>query len=332
MSARLRLPCALGLLVASLAFAAPAQGSSVEGANGQLRYSADEGEANKLTVRPNGGEFEVTDSGAQIAVGPGCRQAGAVVRCLKSRLVEVELGDVNDVASVTGFPDGFQPRVTAGPGNDALSTGFGAQLLGGSGDDVLEGGPGADTLSADADFNEVGSGNDTIRASGGGRDFIDCGPGSDSAQVDASDVAPGSSGRGAQVGARDEDGGCEGGALVRPALINQAGKFVGVSRRSRVIRVPVKCSKSDCFGKLRLVGASALDGRGPRVRFSRRRTARVRFKRGRRSGTVRVRLSRRERAGLRRLARGDLAELVMTATLRDKVGHRQRSGTAVYLP
>ncbi len=324
--------------------AAPAQGASVSGGNGEVLYNADEGEKNNLTVKPNGAEFEVTDSGAQVTVGDGCRSEGpflspapppalfpdfpspppvaaegAVIRCTKTRLARVFLKDGDDTASVTGFPDGFKPRIVGGSGNDTLRTGLGAEFFGGAGDDVLEGGPGEDILDADGDFDEAGRGNDTIRARGGGRDFVDCGPGNDSAEVDATDVPAADS---------DPDGGCEGGVLLRPTL-----EFVPVSatvsKRSRVIRVPVKCSKADCFGKVRLVSGIAFGPRTKAVRF-RGISARVRFKKGRRSATVRLRLSRREHAVLRGIARRG-GELDLIATLRDSAGHVQQSGAGVSL-
>ena len=232
--------------------------------------------------------------------------------------MRVSLGGGDDTASVTGFPDGFKPQVVGGGGNDTLRTGFGAEFLGGPGDDVLEGGPGEDIFNADGDFDQSGQGNDTIRARGGGKDLIDCGPGRDTAEVDAKDVAADRS---------EPDGGCEGGVLLRPTL--SPGGLVKISRRGRVIRIRINCSNADCFGRVKLVAATALGPRTRTLRF-RGRSARVRLPKGRRKTFVRVRVSRREHAGLKRIALQG-GELGVIATLRDSVGHVQRSGATLSL-
>ena len=320
-------PIACGVLAALLPAPAGAWASaSVSADNGELRYSESPNpetgepgnEANNLRIAPVDGEFEVTDSGTTITIGPGCRAEGAVVRCQKNRIVRVSLGGGDDTASVTGFPDGYSARIEGERGNDTLSTDLSADFWGGAGDDLLVGGPKGDAFSADADYNEAGQGNDTIRARGGGKDLIECGPGKDTAEVDAKDVpAPDS----------DPDGGCEGGVLLRPTL--STGGRVKISRRRRVIRIPINCSKADCFGRVKLVAAAAFGPRTRTLRF-RGRSARVRLPKGRRKTFVRVRLSRREHARLRRIA-GQGGELSVLATLRDSAGHVQRSGASLDL-
>jgi len=129
-----------------------------------VRYVADPGETNDVTVTVSNFVFTIMDPGATIGVGPGCSSVGPSEATCSLNLdirIEVRLGDGNDALSLSddaeaesygayfgaggndtilGFGDLFgSERLRGGPGNDVLR--------GRGGQDTLDGGPGADIMS-----------------------------------------------------------------------------------------------------------------------------------------------------------------------------------------
>ena len=108
----------------------------------RLVLSAEPGEANRIDVTALvDDEIEVSDAGAPLEPGAGCRTEGLSVRCRhRGELIDsrIELGDGDDVLVLSG--PGF--RVDGGAGDDHL------KLLDGVA--TFDGGPGADRMEAAA--------------------------------------------------------------------------------------------------------------------------------------------------------------------------------------
>jgi Ca2+-binding RTX toxin-like protein len=109
-----------------------------------VTYAAAAGEANRLTVSRLGDQWTLSDPGAAIAVGDGCRSVDAhTAACTAANGPEpvfafsAQLGDGDDALTVAGpllvrgFTDG-------GPDDDTLT--------GGPDSDTFDGGPGADRI------------------------------------------------------------------------------------------------------------------------------------------------------------------------------------------
>lgn len=87
-----------GAAAAATAFVAPSD-KSPEGK--AIRYIADAGETNRVTVDDPGDDVEITDGGATITAGPGCTSlAPNKVACDYLETFDIELGDGNDVLSL----------------------------------------------------------------------------------------------------------------------------------------------------------------------------------------------------------------------------------------
>jgi hypothetical protein len=142
-----------------------------------LRYVAGDGEANDVTLQGDLHSVVVTDSGAEIAAGPGCSPSGDhSVTCTSALEMSLglHLGDEDDRITSAG------PSFTAdgGDGDDVMLGGeMGASLRGERGDDVLDtgaasgsllGGEGADTMTGHdgRDLFMGGPGPDTIDGGG----------------------------------------------------------------------------------------------------------------------------------------------------------------------
>ncbi len=162
-----RLALAVGLTLAAVA-ATPAAShaatlgpATVEGVD-SIAYTAGNGEANQLQVRPGpSGFIAFVDAGATIdAPDPVCVEISAHEAHCTAALVPalaLQLGDGNDRASVDVDIDGL---LSGGTGDDTLTGGSGDERLnGGSGNDVLDGRLGADVLSGQ-------DGSDTVRYAG----------------------------------------------------------------------------------------------------------------------------------------------------------------------
>jgi Ca2+-binding RTX toxin-like protein len=125
-----------------------------------VRYLADPGETNDVTITSVSGGLRITDLGATISAGSGCTPVDVhEVTCSSSidELLEVELGDQDDVLTLTALY-GNEGAYFGGDGNDRIRGGemFIEYLFGEAGDDrlrgrgeadILDGGTGADTLS-----------------------------------------------------------------------------------------------------------------------------------------------------------------------------------------
>jgi hypothetical protein len=153
----------IAALAATLAAPAAAQAARVEVQNGnKLRYRADDGEVNALTVSVRPGEVAFSDPGKPIDV------SGAGGRCGTP-------DNGNVTCSLTG---GLKVKVSLEDRDDSAQVIAGAASLdGGGGDDTLLGGAGSDELEGD-------DGNDLLQG-GGGRDEYEGGAGID--KVDYSD-------------------------------------------------------------------------------------------------------------------------------------------------
>jgi Ca2+-binding RTX toxin-like protein len=148
--------------------------------------------------------FIVTDSGAAVTAGPGCRKVGVFAVCdiTNPTFIALDLGDKNDAVSQTEREpgDSVAMRVKGGPGSDTLKGGSRGDDLdgelgddtidGGAGNDVLTGGLGTDTITggSGADTISAGAGKDVIKAQDGEKDEINCGLGYDVVTADPSDT------------------------------------------------------------------------------------------------------------------------------------------------
>jgi Ca2+-binding RTX toxin-like protein len=182
--------CAFVLVAISSAGSARAATVAVSG-DSVVRYAADPGERNVLTVTASVNAVTFDDTGASVTAGRGCDQLGPhTARCYPpgnrpTTVVDSSDGDdtvraVDEPGASTGL------TVLGGEGDDSLTAadrgsllygGPGADTLdGGAGPDTLEGGPGPDTLNG-------GGGDDSITGDGEGAapapDVVDGGPGSD---------------------------------------------------------------------------------------------------------------------------------------------------------
>jgi Ca2+-binding RTX toxin-like protein len=149
--------------LAIVAGPATAQAASVSSVRDTLTYEAAPGESNALTLTRAPSVFRISDGGALVSAGAGCRSTGpGSVECRAAdvRRVVVRLGDGDDFAttSVAG-----RTQVYGGAGNDRLEGGEGASdLFGEAGDDVLEGGDGDDLLDGGAGADLLSGGANAI--------------------------------------------------------------------------------------------------------------------------------------------------------------------------
>ena len=156
-----------------------------------MRFEAEPGEANQLTMTVTTEEVVFEDLGAEIEVRGACTSTGpnrAVCSAGDDRRFKwIELGDGDDQLRIE---DGSLIEVWGGEGNDTLQGGSGPERLdGGLGDDLVDGGAGIDTIIDPG-------GSDELRAGGPGTPFehdniID----SESDESAASDTFVGHSGR-----------------------------------------------------------------------------------------------------------------------------------------
>ena len=111
------------------------------------------GEANRLAVSRDGGDFVLRDDGAPLRAAAPCRQVDErTARCPVTeglpaiRGLSIVLGDGDDAAAITGDLV-VETRIDGGPGADTVTGSAGNdQIDGGPGDDRLGGGAGADEL------------------------------------------------------------------------------------------------------------------------------------------------------------------------------------------
>lgn len=138
----------------------------------RLRFDAEPGEPNAVTLTRDGGVYTVRDAGAALTAGQGCQQLDAqTARCdLPGANVAVGLGDGDDALDA---PLDQPVDAQGGPGADRLTTGSGADLLqGGDGADTLRGGEGDDRLWGDSEIGAPVAAADDVLDGGPGRDGI----------------------------------------------------------------------------------------------------------------------------------------------------------------
>jgi hypothetical protein len=216
--------------LATLCFAltpAVAQGSSASRDGPTLRYHAENGEKNALSLHVEdpgnlqGFVIRLTDPGANIVAGANCQSVDAhTVICSGAASVmgvDIDLGDQDDSYTGSGAPAGFGSTgrpVQGGAGNDRITTapsalersnGFvnsGAdggpgndELTGVEGMDNFNGGPGDDVIHGGGGDDRLrgGEGRDQLVA-GTGADRVNGGPGQDRLELDGPDFAVGGPG------------------------------------------------------------------------------------------------------------------------------------------
>src|SRR3954452_10545823 len=165
-----------GLITAALAtlllglLPAAGHASTAEISGNVLVYTAAGGEANDVTVTKRG-DFFLVDDAVDITGDGGCRVETATPRHAECpaagvQTIAIDLGDetdalhIEDAAYATLVPPEGQQAVlvTAGDGNDEVTTGAGSdQVIGDDGTDTI------DTAGGD-DAPAGGAGNDTIDA------------------------------------------------------------------------------------------------------------------------------------------------------------------------
>lgn len=170
-----------------------------------VRFTAAAAETNTVTVSKAGNVFTVTDTTTPLTVGFGCSAVTAnSATCADTDVerLDIELGDLNDTATIDASVPDLQTSVSGDAGNDTLNAGanidFGT-YVGGTEDDILNGGASGDRLIG-------GDGNDQLRGNGegdslegnAGADLMDGGDGNDgldgASSPDGADVMIGGAG------------------------------------------------------------------------------------------------------------------------------------------
>jgi Ca2+-binding RTX toxin-like protein len=165
--AHVRIRLALtGALFALLVAAGPAAGATVSVVGGTLIYVAAPGEANAVTVTPNGTSFDVTDTGAALGAGAGCLSTGpSSANCTDPvTAMDLTLDDGNDDVDLSAVPSCAPQTIGCDEPNAAIRGGDGSdRLIGGGGDDAITGGAGDDVLTGGPSDDQLvgGDGSDT---------------------------------------------------------------------------------------------------------------------------------------------------------------------------
>jgi Ca2+-binding RTX toxin-like protein len=170
-------PAAVGLAFALVLLWMPA--SALAGgvliSNGELEYSANDGETNAVTVSAAGGQVTLKDAGNAVTLLPlgtdDCTQDATDQVTCPALSVNVRAGDLDDSVDATAAPierdGGTAVFISGGEGGDTVTgSPKGDFIAGGSGQDHIEGREGADSLSG-GDDNDVligGDGNDSLEA------------------------------------------------------------------------------------------------------------------------------------------------------------------------
>jgi Ca2+-binding RTX toxin-like protein len=157
-------------LIAPVALALLAFCGQADAASTTLGYSADPGEANRLTVTSTPNGYRFTDTGATISPGPFCTPASdhsVVCPSTGAGILMINLGDGDDTATLVtnGLSARAEIEVDAGGGNDVINGGtHGEKLAGSAGDDTLRGGGGDDEVDGGRGVDTLsgGPGNDEL--------------------------------------------------------------------------------------------------------------------------------------------------------------------------
>jgi hypothetical protein len=137
----------------------------------------------RINLELRGGNYVITSANGNLAAaGNGCvdTQAGLQITCPRRPGINVDLGNLDDVLTVTGPSDPIS--AFGGAGADVLHGGTSTDVLaGGDGNDTLDGHEGVDDYFGQA-------GNDNIQALDGNAERISCGADSDSVRNDFTDI------------------------------------------------------------------------------------------------------------------------------------------------
>jgi hypothetical protein len=180
---RSALTCLLLLALAPTA----AQAATVSVEHEALRFTANPGEANLVTVAPAGAALAISDPGAPLVPGAGCAAQGVEVICAAAARLEADLGDGDDALTVSVA---LPVDADGGDGDDQLSgAGAADALAGGAGFDSLTGGDGGDRLDGGTggDAADGGDGADSIVLRDRVTDRAACGAGRDSVRAELLD-------------------------------------------------------------------------------------------------------------------------------------------------
>ncbi|MFL5895568.1 MAG: hypothetical protein ACJ76Z_10730 [Thermoleophilaceae bacterium] len=185
-------------VTAALLVAAPAaQAAVATTADGNLRYTAADGEQNNVAFsRVSADTFKVVDTGAAIQAGDGCTQdTPNQVTCTTAPGMPIiaVLGDQIDRAvsrtsrSAQFFGEAGNDRLAGASGRDLIDGGEGDDIATGGGQrDIVRGGPGNDQVygGGSSDVVEGGDGNDLV-VGGNGNDSVSGGAGDDVLREDS---------------------------------------------------------------------------------------------------------------------------------------------------
>jgi Ca2+-binding RTX toxin-like protein len=192
---------AILLVACLLSLPAAAEAATAAKTGVLLRFIADPGEDNSLTINFDGSSYILLDSGAPITAGFGCVPVTGGVSCDPAGMfvIGVLLGDLDDDATVLSLAPGHQTSIQGQAGTDQLTGGETNDnlsgddsnnppandiLTGNGGDDTLDGGPGDDTLNGGAGRDGCSGGPGTDICNGGpGGDSFDGGAGPDGADT-----------------------------------------------------------------------------------------------------------------------------------------------------
>jgi hypothetical protein len=335
------------VLTVAAAPAASAQAASTVSVEGDvLLVVAAPGESNRVSVHPypsdeSPQDYEVGDDSVGATAGPGCRagtdRSGSPVVCLAAGVqrIVVRLGDGDDRVYWFGYSSPIPLELYGEAGRDDVSSAAvsapGTLVDGGEGDDQLRGtadiargGPGNDGIVG-ARLLEGGEGDDTLSksSSDGAPGRLDAGPGDDRLQSRDGHLDELLCGDGRDVVVRADDSerpdaSCESGQGVARVVTPRVTVFElpkGRTRPGRDGRLAVwmKCSVPDCAVTVQIRAAGDA-GTENFVRFRPRQAPIRRLVVGTKAKLVRLRLSRAQRRGLRRVKGPTTVAAVVTAT------------------
>lgn len=182
----------IALAITALALPGSAAAAEVYVSYGVLRYVAQPGEANVVTVTRDGDALVITESGPGVDVtsSEGCTVAGTTARCVLPSHADFSLGDGGSRADVSAAAGPWSTAVRGGEGPDVLVGGPGEDMvIGNGGADRLHGGDGRDTLFGNDGDDELhgDGGDDSLDGQAGadhllggaGRDALTAGPARD---------------------------------------------------------------------------------------------------------------------------------------------------------
>jgi len=137
----------------------------------------------RINIQQRANDYVIKSANGNLAAaGNGCTdvQAGLEITCPRQRSINVDLGTLDDVLTVTALSDPLS--AFGGDGDDFLHGGTGTDVLaGGNGNDTLDGHEGVDDYFGQA-------GNDNIEGLDGNAERISCGADNDTVRNDFIDI------------------------------------------------------------------------------------------------------------------------------------------------